>query len=528
MKFDCGCRPGFRLFSCLAVVLVIGVPRASLAQQFYQNPVIAGDYPDPSIIRVGNGFWATATSSEWGPQFPLLHSTDLVNWRLAGPVFPHRPAWAIGNFWAPEISEYKGKYFVYYAGRKRGGPLSVAVATAEQPQGPYTDHGPIVSQPDGSIDPVPVVDEQKRRFLIWKEDGNSRKLPTILWAQELSDDGLRLEGEPKQILRNDAAWEGAVVEGPFVVHRGTWFYLFYSGNGCCGRGCSYALGVARARTLLGPWEKNPANPILAGNEHWKCPGHGSIVEDGRGRYWLLYHAYSARDFVFTGREAMLDEVKFGANDWPEINRGAGPSAVAASPFGARQKLQGGQSDYLVEDFHETLKQGWQWPQENEPMSQVGALGLTLRTGDTSKTNILGAILARSTIAGTYEALVLVRAPAPAVYAGLAAIGDEANAAGLAIHNGRLTLWRADKGVQRILTEIEGPKSELVFLRLTATDGSKFRFAASGDRKTWIDVGEPQSGDQLPPWDRSIRVGLTVGGTTNAAGSFESFEMRELR
>jgi len=138
-------------------------------------------------------------------------------------------------------------------------------------------------------------------------------LPTILWAQPLSSDGLRLTGEAKEILRNDAGWEGAVVEGPFVVHRGDWFYLFYSGNGCCGRGCGYALGVARARSLLGPWEKNPANPILSGNDHWKCPGHGSIVQDEQSRYWLLYHAYSAKDFVFTGREALLDEVKFSAN-----------------------------------------------------------------------------------------------------------------------------------------------------------------------------------------------------------------------
>src|ERR1051325_6616947 len=53
----------------------------------YANPVLAGDYPDPSVIRVGKDFWATATSSEWGPQFPILHSTDLVNWEVVGAVF---------------------------------------------------------------------------------------------------------------------------------------------------------------------------------------------------------------------------------------------------------------------------------------------------------------------------------------------------------------------------------------------------------------------------------------------------------
>src|SRR5689334_17090786 len=113
----------------LTYVLVLRVSLASGAEPEYRNPVIPGDYPDPSIIRVGKEFWATATSSEWGPQFPLLRSTDLVNWEQVGSVFAHRPAWAAANFWAPEISAYKGKYYVYYVGRKSGEPLSVAVAS---------------------------------------------------------------------------------------------------------------------------------------------------------------------------------------------------------------------------------------------------------------------------------------------------------------------------------------------------------------------------------------------------------------
>src|SRR5438309_6282522 len=175
----------------LAAVLWFGLTAGASAdsEAVYRNPVLAGDYPDPSVIRVGKDFWAMATSSEWGPQFPILHSRDLVNWKIAGAVFPHRPAWAVGNFWAPEIAEDHGRYFVYYVGRRKDGPLSVAVATADKPEGPYTDHGPLVSQEAGSIDPMPVTDEKGERYLIWKEDGNSRKLPTIIWAQQLSDDG---------------------------------------------------------------------------------------------------------------------------------------------------------------------------------------------------------------------------------------------------------------------------------------------------------------------------------------------------
>src|SRR5580765_7082964 len=113
-------------------------PLASRAAS-YANPVLAGDFPDPSVIRVGGDYWATATTSEWAPLFPLLHSRDLVHWEHVGNVFERRPPWAVGNFWAPEISEYKGVFYVYYVGRKRGGPLSISVATAPNPNGPWTD-----------------------------------------------------------------------------------------------------------------------------------------------------------------------------------------------------------------------------------------------------------------------------------------------------------------------------------------------------------------------------------------------------
>jgi len=148
-----------RLLICLA-----GLSTTCFAQVTYENPVIAGDHPDPSVIRVGKEYWATATSSEWGPQFPLLHSSDLVNWEQVGSVFAHRPDWAAANFWAPEICEFRGRYHIYYVGRKKGGPLAVAVATADRPSGPYTDHGPMVAQDAGSIDPVVFMDERVRRI----------------------------------------------------------------------------------------------------------------------------------------------------------------------------------------------------------------------------------------------------------------------------------------------------------------------------------------------------------------------------
>jgi beta-xylosidase len=217
----------------------------ALNAQTYTNPVIPGDFPDPSVIRVGRDFYATATTGGWSPHFPLLHSTDLINWRIVGAIFKEKPAWAKGDFWAPEITVDKGRFFVYYTarrdeGKNKKGTLCVAVATSEKPDGPYTDRGPLVCQEMGSIDAFFVRDESDRPFLIWKEDGNDRQKPTWLYAQALDESGTKLLGKPKKLFRNTEAWENHVVEGSYIIRRNGWFYHFYSGNACCGRACNYA------------------------------------------------------------------------------------------------------------------------------------------------------------------------------------------------------------------------------------------------------------------------------------------------
>src|SRR4051812_8148554 len=94
--------------SALGTALFI-FAHSSFGAASYSNPVLPGDFPDPSVIRVGTNYWATATCSEWAPFFPILHSIDLVNWELVGHVFQKKPDWSSKNYWAPEISFYKDK-----------------------------------------------------------------------------------------------------------------------------------------------------------------------------------------------------------------------------------------------------------------------------------------------------------------------------------------------------------------------------------------------------------------------------------
>ena len=489
----------------------------------YANPVIPGDHPDPSIIRVGREYWATSTSGDWGPEFPLLHSRDLVNWELRGAVFNQRPDWAAGDFWAPEITKFKERYHVYYTARKHGGPLAVGVAVADKPGGPYVDQGPLVAQEDGSIDPALAFDENGKPCLIWKEDGNSQEKPTPIWAQPLDDSGTKVTGQAVELIRNDADWEGPLVEGPYILRRGDWFYLFYSGNGCCGGDCNYAMGVARSHKLLGPWEKNPANPILFANDTWKCPGHGSIMTDRRGRYWLLYHAYSTGHSLFTGREGMLDEVVFGPDGWPVINHMHGPSVEAASPFGAIQ--QKADANFIDKFSDHTLLPGWQWPQDRQPKYEVTHDHLLLSAPKMS-TNFLDAVLARPTPISDYEATTIVDVESlkPGSAVGLCAFGDSADDAGIAIFDGHLTAWRRDQGKTDQMTQLGVVKGETVLLRLTAHHGKRFQLSASADGKSWTPVGQALDDGQMPAADRSVRVALTVGEGEAAVGQFNSFSI----
>ncbi len=522
-------RGAKRTFGAAAIltglVLAVSVPAAT-AEVLYRNPVIAGDHPDPSIIRVGNDYWASSTASAWGPIFPLLHSTDLVNWELTGSVLPHRPGWATDDFWAPEISEFKGRFYVYYVARQRNGLLSVAVATAEKPGGPYIDHGPIIAQADGSIDPFPVTDTNGVRYLVWKEDGNSQQKPTPIWAQPLNDDGTQLVGEKHELIHNDTKWEGGVVEGPCIIRHGDWFYLFYSGNGCCGTGCHYALGVARSHSLLGPWEKNPMNPILAANDAWKCPGHGTVITDPEGRYWLLYHAYSATGSIFTGREGMLDEVKFQANGWPTINDNNGPSQQAPSPLGVTQKVFGVS---YADDFNSAnLESGWQWPQHHEPVYRLKDGELRL-SSPSHGANMAAAVLARSTTRADYVATTVIdtRGLKPGATVGLCAFGDWQNALGIAYGDGQIITWHREKGASRILAQQPAPVAEKLYLQLTARHGCDFQLAVSTNGEKWIPCGPPAEAKDLPPWDRGVRVALTVGGVAEAQGRFDSFSIKPL-
>jgi len=316
----------------LAVVATAGV--RALAQPSYpvppdppayRNPVMAGDFPDPTAMRIGPEYWAIATASSGQPSPPILRSPDLVHWSLAGNLFTAAPAWSSGRqLWGPWLERDGERYLVYYSARKKFGRPCVTVGLASGPLGPYTDYGPLVCQPHASIDPSAVHNANGWPFLLWKENGDTH--PSSIWTQPLSLDGLRLTGASHKIMVGKrSGWEHGLIEGPRIIRRHHWLYLFYSGGGCCAPStCTYALGVARAHGIYGPWKRAPQNPILKSDRHWICPGHGAVLQSPSGHWWLLYNGYRANGPPDRGRELLLDLIHWSRDDWPYIKPGSWP------------------------------------------------------------------------------------------------------------------------------------------------------------------------------------------------------------
>ena len=294
----------------------------------YRNPVYASDFPDPSVVRIGPEYWAAGTAGRNGAFGPILRSTDLVNWTSAGWIFHKAPTWTDGTrFWAPELARQGDSYLAYYSARRKNGRMCVGVAHSRNPIGPYTDVGPLVCQDAGSIDPSVVRNNNGWPFLVWKEDRNTEGVTSVIWVQPLSLDGRRLTGVRRKILTaTGRGWEGGVIEGPQIIRRKKYLYLFYSGNLCCGPNCEYAMGVARSRGLYGPWRRWKRNPILDSGDNWLCPGHGSLAQSPNGRWWMLYHSYYAVGTISPSRSLLLDPIRWTRDAWPVVNGGKGPSA----------------------------------------------------------------------------------------------------------------------------------------------------------------------------------------------------------
>lgn len=284
-----------------------GAGTAAPAGETFENPVIEENFPDPFLLRDDDGYWYAYATNLSLPNMTaaikniqVARSKDLVDWELLDDALPVLPRWAkaAGSLvWAPEVAEVAQNYVMYYTARdKASDKQCVGVATAAEPDGRFKDTSdkPLVCQAEegGTIDASPFQDGNKL-YLYYKNDGNCCGFPTYIYAQELAPDGLSLVGQPVRLVRNDAPWEGRVVEAPTMVKHEDKYYLFYSANDY--GGLEYAVGYATCETATGPCTDAQENPILKSQRQRPPdlvigPGHQAVITMD-GQDWIVYHAW---------------------------------------------------------------------------------------------------------------------------------------------------------------------------------------------------------------------------------------------
>lgn len=484
-----------------------------VAQQenYFTNPVIRGDVPDPSIIRVGEGYYATGTSSEWAPYYPIFTSTDLVNWQPAGHVFGEKPAWIKSSFWAPEFYQHKGKIYVYYTARKQSDNIScIGVAVADTPAGPYKDYGPVVEFGKEAIDAF-IIEDKGKLYISWKAYGLDDR-PIEILASQLSDDGLHLVGEPFSILRDD---ERQGMEGQQWFKMGDYYYIVYSVRGCCGPRSDYAVSVARSKKLRGPYEKYEGNPILHGSKDVLSIGHGTITTTPDGRMFYLCHAYLPEAGFYQGRQPFMQEIRMGEDQWPHFV--TGEYACLSQPMPFAETAQEPAASFFDDFTADKLRMEWSW---NYPFADVkteisnGVLTLSGKPMPEVKT---GSALCLRPAAKDYsfETVVLNHNES---FKGITMYGDARSLISFGCKGDRLILNCVIDGKELKLSETHISSSP-IYLKMNVSDGTKSSFSWSSDGEKWNAVEVASLSDaetrKLVQWDRISRPGLYQEGEQSA-------------
>ena len=292
----------------------------------YPNPLHECAAADPGMVIQGDTWYAFTTGLR------LYRSKDAGHhWDDLG-KFLTPPAGYVDT-WAPEVYQIGGRWILYFSMRTAPGQFNkLYVATSR-----FVDRGwelnttPIYEVADHStIDVTMFSDHKGKRYLLWKDDYQSREQRRISIAP-LSADGTHVIGAPTPIMSVTQSWESNSVEAPtMLVHDGM-YYLFYSGALFTATG-KYAVGVARASSPTANFDAGKHDgPILSGDDHFASPGHQFITTadlPGRGPTQLMfYHAYPWYDAAGNKlaspqtRKLMMDEMRWGADGWPSVSDG---------------------------------------------------------------------------------------------------------------------------------------------------------------------------------------------------------------
>lgn len=319
----------------------------------YRNPVLHADYSDPDVCAVGEDYFLTASSFNCTPGLPILHSKDLVNWKIVNyalkkvePVEYYNEARHGKGVWAPSIRFHEGVFYIYW-----GDPdFGIFMVKTRDPYGEW-DAPVLVKAGKGMIDPCPLWDDDGRVYLAHAWAGSRAKFNSVLTVYELNKEGTKVISDPVLVFDgNDGV--NHTIEGAKFYKRNGFYYLFAPAGGVVS---GWQL-VMRSKDVYGPYE---ARIVMAqGKTDINGPHQGGWVDTPAGESWFLHF----QDKGAYGRVLHLNPMKW-VNDWPVIGVDKDGDGCG-DPVSRYRKPKTGKT-YPIEtpvesDEFDTRKLGLQW------------------------------------------------------------------------------------------------------------------------------------------------------------------------
>lgn len=504
---------------------------ADLGNGNYKNPVLHADYSDPDAIRVGDDFYMIASSFEDVPGLPILHSKDLVNWKLIGhalhqlvPVQHFKKTRHGEGVWAPSIRYHKGEFYIYYPDPDFG----IYLTKAKKAEGPWSEPV-LVAGGKGLIDPCPLWDEDGKNYLVYAFAGSRAGIKSLIAVKRLNADGT--EAIDEGVVVYDGHEKDATIEGPKFYKRNGYYYIFAPAGGVA---TGWQL-VLRSKNIYGPYVRKVV--MDQGTTPVNGPHQGAWVTTPKGEDWFLHF----QDKEAYGRVVHLQPMKW-IGDWPVIGMD-GDGDGKGEPVLVHKKPDVGkiypvQSPPESDEFN-NVESGlqWQWMANTGATwsfrhAANGSLRLYTQMLDSARNlwempNVLLQKFPAEEFMVTTKFKSTFNPKLKGEKMGLTVMGLSYASIGLKNNDGKTqlvyaVLKEADKGnreEEKVITALN--KAE-VYLRVKVSKGAVCQFSYSTDGKTYQKVGEPFTA-QPGKW-KGAKVGLfaTRENTTNDAG-FADFD-----
>lgn len=329
----------------------------------YKNPIIYADYSDPDVIRVGDDYYLTASSFTAFPGLPILHSKDLVNWKLIGYAAPEYPIDSFnkpqhGNgIWAPSIRFHNNEFYIFYGDPDNG----IFMTKAKDPAGPW-EPLKLIREAKGWIDPCPLWDDDGNAYLVRAWARSRSGIKHVITIHKMKPDGTELLDDGVEVFSDSL--KHPTIEGPKFYKRNGYYYIFAPAGGVY----TGWQTILRSKNIYGPYEDKIV--LEQGSTETNGPHQGGWVETLSGESWFVHF----QDRQAYGRIVHLQPMKWeddteGA-DWPVMGEDYDKNGIG-EPVSGYQKPDIGNT-YPIKvpattDEFDSSKLGlqWQWQSNYE-------------------------------------------------------------------------------------------------------------------------------------------------------------------